>query len=690
MATLQDLLARAQALREETALGSISPERAGSIMYDTLQVINQMQLNGGSLVINKIYATVAAMEADTAPVSDLTGSALKPGQLVVIVTSDTSSADFGSVYRFDGIEDGASTWSLTGKIGSLPVADNLTTDNPSIPLSAAQGVVLEKNKARLTFVLTDLIFDVQYTDNRYINASNGAVQNLGTFFSFFEVPIPDGLSKLWPYSSYPTNTLCFRSIVFLNSNKEYLSGVTGSNAYYQNGVNIPANAVYFSVCFTKPTGTTFPDSYYIATEQGNPVYKYLGNDVLVQYQNIIGAPTVPTKTSQLQNDSGYITGENVATTTTEDTDIVDQTKRTNNRFIDPSTGAITTNNSFFAFLLLNVPNGVTTLWPYNSSASGIGYCARSVVFYDASEQFISGISGQASYVQNGINVPENAKYVSVCFNWSASTDPDTYYLATKQGNPTQKKLQSNISVGFGQIEGIPEPRPRIRLYPKTKLPCLSLQFDDCNLLGDSQVVEYLDMVGCFCDFAYIANPSYLGGQREKTYREWNKRGYGIQNHSVDGTIFNETNYNYNTAMAAMLTARKRLENANMVVNGFVCPSSQIAESFKPILAIQGAYAFTTATSDPSANGRSADPCDLHRYSMQSHSIAEIEAFIDAAIANDQIITLYGHTSDFGTTYSDVWNLAKVKTIVEYIIAKRDAGLLYFNNTDNCVKYYFGL
>ena len=154
MATLQDLLARAQALREETALGSISPERAGSIMYDTLQVINQMQLNGGSLVINKIYATVAAMEADTAPVSDLTGSALKPGQLVVIVTSDTSSADFGSVYRFDGIEDGASSWSLTGKIGSLPVADNLTTDNPAIPLSAAQGGVLDRKIGQTAIPIT--------------------------------------------------------------------------------------------------------------------------------------------------------------------------------------------------------------------------------------------------------------------------------------------------------------------------------------------------------------------------------------------------------------------------------------------------------------------------------------------------------------------------------------------------------
>lgn len=121
MATLQEILARAQALREETALGSISPERAGSIMYDTLQQINQMQLEGGSLVINKIYASVSAMEADDAPVSDLTGQDLRQGQLVVIVPSDTSSSDLGSVYRYNGTTGGASSWSFTGKIGGYPM-----------------------------------------------------------------------------------------------------------------------------------------------------------------------------------------------------------------------------------------------------------------------------------------------------------------------------------------------------------------------------------------------------------------------------------------------------------------------------------------------------------------------------------------------------------------------------------------
>lgn len=116
MPNIIDILARALSLRQETELNSITPNRAGGIMYDTLLVLNQMQLEGGALLISKVYASVAAMEADTTPTSDLTGRALKPGQLVVIVTTDTSSSDMGSEYRYNG----PGSWTYVGKVGGLP------------------------------------------------------------------------------------------------------------------------------------------------------------------------------------------------------------------------------------------------------------------------------------------------------------------------------------------------------------------------------------------------------------------------------------------------------------------------------------------------------------------------------------------------------------------------------------------
>ena len=114
-------MTRAQSLRQETALNSITPERAGGIMYDTAALLNQQQLQGTNpLLISKIYASIEAMEADDNPVSDITGEALKPGQIVVISTSQPDEPDEGLVYRFNGIVEEVSSWTCVGKIGSSP------------------------------------------------------------------------------------------------------------------------------------------------------------------------------------------------------------------------------------------------------------------------------------------------------------------------------------------------------------------------------------------------------------------------------------------------------------------------------------------------------------------------------------------------------------------------------------------
>lgn len=140
MANILDVLTRALSLRQETALNSITPDRAGGIMYDTLILINQMQLEGGSLLISKVYSSVAAMEADTTPTSDLTGRALRPGQLAVIVPSSSTSSDMGSVYRYN--EPGS--WTLCGKIGGLPM-DTVPTEGSTNGITS--GAVFQTKQA---------------------------------------------------------------------------------------------------------------------------------------------------------------------------------------------------------------------------------------------------------------------------------------------------------------------------------------------------------------------------------------------------------------------------------------------------------------------------------------------------------------------------------------------------------------
>lgn len=178
MPNILDILARAQSLMNETALNSITPPRAGGIMYDTLLVLNQMQLEGASLLISKVYASVSAMEADTTPTSDLTGRALKPGQLVVIVTSDTSSSDMGSEYRYNG----PGSWTYVGKVGGLPL-DTVPTQNSTKGITS--GAVYE-TKENLDAQMDQLDGEVHgydeetlteqtLTANKYYNTNNSTI-----------------------------------------------------------------------------------------------------------------------------------------------------------------------------------------------------------------------------------------------------------------------------------------------------------------------------------------------------------------------------------------------------------------------------------------------------------------------------------------------------------------------------------
>jgi hypothetical protein len=233
------------------------------------------------------------------------------------------------------------------------------------------------------------------------------------------------------------------------------------------------------------------------------------------------------------------------------------------------------------------------------------------------------------------------------------------------------------------------PKAPVRLYPQTKLPCVSFQFDDCPN-SDSDVVTLFNSYGLTCAFAFIASEENIVSKAER-YRFYQQKGFQIMNHSVDGTIFNTTNYTYATAQTAIVTALTRIEKAGIICNGFVSPSSSMATEFLPILKANHAYAFTSATSSAEANGRSQDTCQLHRFNMQATPLADIKTYIDNCITNDQIMTFYGHAANLGTTYgSEVWSLEKIAAIIEYCIDKRNVGLLYVGGTDDCVKYFFDL
>lgn len=100
MATSTDLKQRAQMLAAKTDINSIDPQEVGGLFYDLTGYAEDVQRNGGSLGIRKVYASVSAMEADSTSPKDMWGNPMRKGQLCVIYDGTTEGVDNNKVFAF--------------------------------------------------------------------------------------------------------------------------------------------------------------------------------------------------------------------------------------------------------------------------------------------------------------------------------------------------------------------------------------------------------------------------------------------------------------------------------------------------------------------------------------------------------------------------------------------------------------
>jgi hypothetical protein len=271
MANINEILARAAALRNETALNSIDPERAGGIMYDTLLALNELWLQqGAALVISKIYASVAAMNADTSPVSDLTGKPIRPGMVVVIASSDS---DNGSVYRYNGSD--SPSWSLVGKIGNLEPVDSLDSDSTQLPLAARQGKVLDGKISQLGQEIDGVQeyqpLSVELTSGYYYNQANNKVSTTlvereDTSCARIDVTAGD------KFKIYGRGTAVVHLYAFTDSNRNVLLTNTEIVNTRESGLEL-----------TAPEGSAYLYiNYYSYDSSTDKLQKWVVSDGLVQ------------------------------------------------------------------------------------------------------------------------------------------------------------------------------------------------------------------------------------------------------------------------------------------------------------------------------------------------------------------------------------------------------------------------
>ena len=213
---IYDLISRAQKLRQETKLDSVSPDRVGALCEDTLKYINEFQLLASSPSLHKIYASVSAMQADKSPKSDLTGKALKPGQLVVIVPANQSDATAGDVYRYDGPSGNTSAWTFVSKIGAVPADAELkaTSANPVQNKVVTEKLTELESKA---FMLnTTCNISVDYSGGRIIVSSGFVMMPSGPAYTVTSHDFPFAENESGKYIYFDTTTKKFGCVDYTN------------------------------------------------------------------------------------------------------------------------------------------------------------------------------------------------------------------------------------------------------------------------------------------------------------------------------------------------------------------------------------------------------------------------------------------------------------------------------------------
>lgn len=269
----------------------------------------------------------------------------------------------------------------------------------------------------------------------------------------------------------------------------------------------------------------------------------------------------------------------------------------------------------------------------------------------------------------------NAKYISILMMKTNNSDFD---LVTE--NPELNIIKTETPTFVPKT---------IRLSPQTKLPVIIFNFDDCSLPGDSAVVNLFESRGVTCGFAFIAREQDIA-EKANIYKDYQKRGFDIMNHSGGVNSIITSNYTFEQAKELIVAnGLERLQKAGFIINGFVCPNSEMSNEFLPIVA--KTHAYNMIGTPYGANGRDADVNKLVRYSLENNTTATIKAYIDDCITNDKCLIFYAHTSRFGQTIAgELFDINKVAEILDYCITKRNNLECWVGGTDEGIKYYFDI
>ncbi len=349
-------------------------------------------------------------------------------------------------------------------------------------------------------------------------------------------------------------------------------------------------------------------------------------------------------------------------------------------FVDNTTGVGRTLNDFFSYVNIDIPNGVAILWPFNNFNED-GYI-RSICFYDANGDFISGVSGNNATVTYGVVVPATAKKLSCSLNNPTTGYDGKHYLSTViGGDVVSYPLKDDATIKADQIDY------NKALSNNVRMPCINFQFDD-GATKDADIVDIFDAFGFKCAFALISS---INTSACFKYLGWQNDGYEILSHSSDSTGMNDTTVDPSVIETKLKGSKERLEELGFKIRGFVTPNSTMALAFRPILRKYYQFAETVYYGDYTGTGKPyMEPIDGvfngFRVSLQGTTLANQKAAVDACIANYGCLTFYGHAASLDTT--DNLTTSNLTELLTYISTKVANGECVVGTPSEVKEPYF--
>jgi hypothetical protein len=314
-----------------------------------------------------------------------------------------------------------------------------------------------------------------------------------------------------------------------------------------------------------------------------------------------------------------------------------------------------------------------------------GKDARFITEYDSSGNVLRVVQNiQNTYYSDNANID----HIDITFFYLEpypTANTGFYYFSQYPLTENTRLLNNTDRVYMKQLSDLDV------FYEQTRKATICFSFDD-GVTQDSQIVDAFDEAGAKCGFALISSILSDNAGRIAYYRDLYNRGYSILCHSNNGdNMGNETSYTESQLLVKMRDTKVGFEKFGIKISGWVTPSSFMKADYVPTLAKFYNYgytryfgAYTDLTRIP-YDDLSNSGYFLKRVHIGTTSIANLKEAVDETIANNGLLSLYGHAYELD---DDTLDIAKLKELLIYIKAHEHDDLCHLYAPDEAMIYYF--